>query len=250
MKKLSQAIALAGVMTAGLAAVSTAQAEVEVSASASIANMYLWRGQDLSASSGVPAVSGDLTISTSGAYAGVWASSGDAVLGQEYDLFIGYGAEMGDFSYDVSLWTYVYPSAAETSYVAGDDPDTDDTVESAYAVTTADRGNTFDASDAIVSLGYKGASFTYYYPISSNPNDYSYMTLGYEMDALSATLGMADSDDDASKYTHLDLSYAYNDNIAFTLSKVVSQEADLDKGEAGVDEDLKVVVSYSLPISM
>ena len=75
MKKLSQAIALAGVMTAGLTAVSTAQAEVEVSASASVANMYLWRGQDLSGSSGVPAVSGDLTVSASGAYAGVWAYS-------------------------------------------------------------------------------------------------------------------------------------------------------------------------------
>lgn len=250
MKKLSQAIALAGVMTAGLAAVSTAQAEVEVSASASVANMYLWRGQDLSGSSGVPAVSGDLTVSASGAYAGVWASSGDAVLGQEYDLFIGYGAEIGDFSYDVSLWTYVYPSVAETSYVAGDDPETNDKVESAYAVTAAGRGNTFDASDFIVSLGYKGASFAYYKPVGAESDDNSsYMTLGYEMDAYSVTLGKADDGDD-SDYTHLDVGYAFNDNIAFTLSKVIDQSADLDKGEAGVDDDLKVVVSYSLPISM
>ncbi len=230
MKKLSQAIALAGVMTAGLAAVSTAQAEVEVSASASIANMYLWRGQDLG--NGAAAVSGDLTVSASGAYAGVWTSSGDSAAGNEYDLYVGYAAEVGDFSYDVSAWTYVYPS----SDGAGDNPD--------------NRGNTFDASDFIVSLGFKGASFAYYYPISSNPDDKSYMTLGYEMDALSATLGMADGDKDNQQYTHLDLSYAYNDNIAFTLSKVVDQTADLDKGETGVDDDLKVVVSYSLPISM
>ncbi|TVV44493.1 TorF family putative porin [Thalassolituus sp. C2-1] len=242
MKKLSQAIALAGVMTAGLAAVSTAQAEVEVSASASVANMYLWRGQDLSGSSGVPAVSGDLTVSASGAYAGVWASSGDAVLGQEYDLYIGYGAEIGDFSYDVSLWTYVYPSAAETSYTVSG---TDVTAE-----TTADRGNTFDASDFIVSLGYKGASFAYYKPVGAESDDNSsYMTLGYEMDAYSVTLGKADDGDD-SDYTHLDVGYAFNDNIAFTLSKVIDQSADLDKGESGIDEDLKVVVSYSLPISM
>jgi uncharacterized protein (TIGR02001 family) len=79
MKKLSQAIALAGVMTAGLAAVSTAQAEVEVSASATVASMYLWRGKDLG--NGAAAVSGDLTVSASGAYAGVWTSSGDTSWG-------------------------------------------------------------------------------------------------------------------------------------------------------------------------
>jgi len=48
MKKLSKAIVLASAMTAGLAAVNTAQAaDVEVSASAGVSNMYLWRGLDL-----------------------------------------------------------------------------------------------------------------------------------------------------------------------------------------------------------
>lgn len=232
MNKLSQAIVLASALTAGLAAVQTAQAEVEVSASATVSSMYLWRGQDLGY--GSPAVSGDLTVSTSGAYATVWTSSGDNSAGNEYDLGLGYGGEAGDLSYDVSVWTYVYPSS-DGDPVA-DHPDS--------------RGNTFDASEAIVSLGYMGASFAYYYTLSSNPDDYSYMTLGYEMGQFGATVGIANSDDDASKYTHLDLSYAYNDNLSFTLSKVVSQEADLDKGESGQDEDMKVVVSYSLPISM
>ncbi|WP_420589038.1 TorF family putative porin [Bacterioplanoides sp.] len=227
MKKLSQAIALAGVMTA--AAVPAVQAEVEVSASAAVANMYLWRGQDLG--QGVPAVSGDLVVSSGGAYGGVWTSSGDSALGQEYDLFLGYGGEAGDFSYDVSAWTYVYSGSST------EDGDT--------------RGNTFEATDIIVSLGYAGGSFSYYYPVgNSNPDDYSYMTLGYGMDKFSATVGVANSDADKDTYTHLDLGYAYNDNISFTLSKVVAQEADLDKGEKGQDEDLKVVVSYSLPIEL
>lgn len=230
MKKLTQAIALAGVMTA--AAVPAVQAEVEVSASAAVANMYLWRGQDLG--NGAAAVSGDLTVSSGGAYGGVWVSSGDSELGTEYDLYLGYGGEAGDFSYDVSLWTYVYPSV--NNFSDEDDADT--------------SGNTFDASDLIVSLGYAGASFTYYYPVSSNPDDYSYLTLGYGMGDYSATVGVADSDDDSDKYTHLDLSYAYNDNISFTVSKVVAQEADIYDGEAGKDEDLKFVVSYSLPIEL
>ena len=235
MKKLSQAIALAGVMTA--AAVPAVQAEVEVSASAAIASAYLWRGQDLG--NGAPAVSGDLTVSASGAYAGVWASSGDTGAGSEYDLFVGYGGEAGDLSYDISAWTYVYPGGTY------DNDDDEDTAE------VDARGNTFETTDIVISLGYAGGSFSYYYPVgNSNPDDYSYMTLGYGMDAFSATVGMANSDVDKDTYTHLDLSYAATDSLSFTLSKVVAQEADLDKGEEGQDEDLKVVVSYSLPIEL
>ena len=239
MKKLSQAIVLASAMTAGLVAVNTAQAEVEVSASATVSSMYLWRGMDLG--NGSPAVSGDLSVSAEGAYAGVWTSSGDSSLGNEYDLYVGYGAEIGDFSVDVSLWTYVYPSANAFPYANMEDSDVDAGVDT--------RGNTFDYSDAIISLGYAGASFTYYMPIGAESNDdYSYFTLGYGYEAFSATVGFADDGDE--NYTHLDLGYAYNDNLSFTLSKVVDQSLDLDKGEDGVDEDLKVVVTYSLPISM
>ena len=221
MKKLTQAIALAGVMTTGLTATTSVFAEdVEVSASASVASMYLWRGKDLG--NGAAAVSGDITASMGGAYAGVWTSSGDTKAGNEYDLYVGYGGEVEDFSYDLSVWTYSYP---------GDD-------------TENGEGNTFSLTDAILSLGYMGASFSYYYPLNSNPTDYSYITLGYGMDAYSATVGISNSDSDSDKYTHLDLSYAYNDSLAFTLSKVVDAEED------SFDDDIKVVVSYSLPIDM
>lgn len=243
MKKLSQAIALAGVMTA--AAVPAVQAEVEVSASAAVANMYLWRGQDLG--QGVPAVSGDLTISAAGAYAGVWTSSGDSALGQEYDLFVGYGGESGDFSYDVSVWSYVYSGASESK--TKDDPATPAN-EGGFYTRNDSRGNTFDATDMIVSVGYGPVSASYYYVLAGD-EDYSYATLGGEYDKFSATVGMAmHSEDDSAEYTHVDLGYAYNDNISFTLSKIVSQDADLDDGESGLDEDLKVVVSYSLPIEL
>ena len=224
MKKLTKAIALAGVMTTGLTGAQLAQAEVDVSASAAVASMYLWRGQDLG--NGDAAVSGDITLSSGGAYAGMWTSSGDSAAGNEYDLYVGYGGEMEGFSYDVSVLTYVYPSAGNFE-------------EDADA-----SGNTFDLSELIVSAGYEGASFSYYYPVSSNPDDYSYLTLGYGMDAYSATIGMAMDDVDGG-YTHLDLSYAYNDNLAFTASKIIDEET-----EDSMDDDLKFVVSYSLPIDM
>ncbi len=220
MKKLTKAIALAGVVATGLTAAAFTQAEeVEVSASAAVSNMYLWRGQDLG--NGAAAVSGDLSASVGGAYGGIWMSSGDTSYGQEYDLYVGYGGEVDVFSYDVSLWTYSYPG--------------DDAVNG--------EGNTFGLSELIVSLGVAGASFSYYYPVSSNPNDYSYLTLGYGVDAYSLTVGMA-MDDADSGYTHVDLGYAYNDNISFTMSKVVDSEDD------GMDDDVRFAVTYSLPIEM
>lgn len=225
MKNLTKAIALAGVMTTGLTGAQLAQAEVDVSASASVASMYLWRGQDLGRDNGVPAVSGDISVSTGGAYATMWTSSGDQKYGNEYDFGVGYGGEMEGFSYDVSAWTYIYPSDA----------------------TGDGSSNSFDLSELIVSLGYEGASFSYYYPLAGDGNDdYSYMTLGYGMGAYSATVGISDDNEDnkGNIYTHLDLSYAYNDSLAFTVSKVVS--AELDETE----DDTKFVVSYSLPIDM
>lgn len=223
MTKLSQAIALATAMTAGLAATATSQAEVEVSASAAVSNMYLWRGTDLGAK-GVPAISGDLTVSTGGVYAGVWTSSGDSSAGQEYDLFVGYGMEAGDVAIDVSYWSYVYPS---------DDGD-----------------DIADLHEIVASAAFKGASLGVYYNIDQDEDestDYIYTTLGYGVDKLSATYGMTTySDTEDNDYAHLDLSYAYNDNISFTLSQVVS--ADLDEDENGPDRSPKVAVTYSLPI--
>jgi len=224
MKKLTKAIALAGAMSVA----AFAQADdhgVEVSASAAVSNMYLWRGTDLGQGTG--AISGDLTASMGGAYAGVWASSGDIGLGQEYDLYVGFGGEVEDFSYDISVWSYVYPG------VSLEDGETE--------------GNTFEASELILSGGFMGASASYYHTVSSNPDDYSYLTLGYGVDAYSVTLGMA-MDDVDSGYTHIDLGYAYNDSLSFTLSKIIDDEA--EGTEDAQDDDLKIAVTYSLPIDL
>jgi hypothetical protein len=226
MTKLSQAIALATAMTAGLVATTTTQAEVEVAASATVSNMYLWRGTDLGGNTGTPAISGDIVVSTNGAYAGVWTSSGDASLGQEYDLFVGYGAEMGDLALDLSYWAYIYPGAE------GDDIG--------------------DLHEIIASAAFKDASVSVYYNLDQDEDegtDYIYTTLGYGYEKFSATYGMTTfSDTEDSDYSHLDLSFAYNDNVSFTLSQVVS--SDLDEDEAGPDRSPKVVVTYSLPIEL
>lgn len=197
--------------------VAPVQAETEVSASVSVANMYLWRGLDLG--NGDAAVSGDLQVSdSSGLYAGIWGSSGDSAAGNEYDLYIGFGGEANGFSYDLSVWNYIYPSAKDAS---------------------DDFGN---LSEAVLSLGYGPVTFSYYDNIAGNSGN-SYYNLSFSMDAFSVALGKHDDKDDSNVFTHVDLGYAYNDNLGFTLSQIVDEEV-----EGSQDKSLKFVVSYSLPI--
>jgi uncharacterized protein (TIGR02001 family) len=227
MTKLSQAIALATAMTAGLVGTTTTQAEV--SASAGVASSYLWRGQNLS--NGAAVVSGSLDYGhESGAYAGAWVSSGDAALGTEYDLYVGFAGDAGDLSYDVGYVSYIYPSQNEEAVaVAGNGID-----------STADELG--DVSDLYLNLSFAGVDFTTNF--SDNGGDYVYNTLGYGMGSVSGLIGVSTDleDDGKGAYTHIDLSYAYNDNVSFTVSKMVAQSS----GNSGASPEF--VVSYSLPI--
>lgn len=211
--KSKLSILATAVVLASTTFVPTAQAEV--SASVSAANMYLWRGIDLGA--GDAAISGDITYSNGGFYTGIWGSSGDAATGNEYDLYLGYGGEAGNFSYDVSYWTYIYPS----SDIGFD-----------------------DAADLVVSLGYGGANFTVYENISeeSGADDTRYITLGYDVSDYSFLVGQHDNGTDTA--AHVQASYAYNENVSFTASKFLDENL----GEAELDDDVQFVVSYSFDI--
>lgn len=233
LNKTSNAVRLATIGAVAASAVtfaSTANAEPEVSASVAIANMYLWRGVDLG--NGDPAVSGDITVSMGGLHAGIWASSGDAASGTEFDLILGYGGEFGDFSYDVSVVNYIYPTSEDS---AGNELDDE------FA----------EFSDLIVSLGFGPVSFGYYDNIAGSGTEKNkYYTLGAGFDAYSATIGYHDNDGSDADATHLDLSYAYNDNLAFTFSQFIDTADDeiCPAAYTGCDDDPKIVVSYSLPI--
>lgn len=223
---------LASAVAASSIVAATPVAMAEVGASVGIASTYLWRGYDLG--SGTPAISGDLNYSAAGAYAGIWGSSGDTAAGTEYDLYAGYGMEMDMFSFDLSVWNYNYPTGP------------------GY---TADGETDFgDLTDVILTLGVGPVSFSYYEPVAgSNHHDYNYYTLSAGFGAFSFTLGMHNyhgGDDDP---VHLNIDYAYNDNLTFTLSQFV---ADTDAGDicdtgtipTCTDDDLKFVVSYSVPL--
>lgn len=208
MKKLKVLSAL------GLLAVAGA-ANAEVSGSMGIASSYLWRGYDLG--SGTPAVSGDLHASASGFYAGIWGSSGDTLNGTEYDLYAGYGGTAGSFTYDLSYWTYSYPTGA------GLKPG--------------------DLAEVVGSLGYGPVSAFLNYnvavPGNGDAGEYQYYGIKGKFGAFTALLGH--HNDQAAKLTHFDFSYAYNDNLTFTVSAPVDVADGYDKA------DPTFVVSYSVP---
>jgi uncharacterized protein (TIGR02001 family) len=225
MTKLSQAIALAAAMTAGLVATTTTQAEV--SASVGIASSYLWRGQNLG--NGDAALSGSLDYAfESGLYTGAWVSSGDVGLGTEYDLYVGFAGEAGGIGYDIGYMGYIYPSQSEEAVEAGD-----------IASTSDELG---DVGDIYLNLSVADVSLTTNF--SDNGGDYVYNTLGYGMGSVSALIGVnTDLEDDGKgAYTHIDVSYAYNDSVSFTVSKMVAQSS----GTSAASPEF--VVSYSLPI--
>lgn len=219
-KLLATAVAASTMAVAAMAPVANA----EVSASVGVANMYLWRGVDLG--DGTPAVSGDLNYSSGGFYGGIWGSSGDTAAGNEYDLYVGYGGEVGDFTYDISFWNYVYPDGTRQD----------------VADAEVDQNDTFgDLSEMVVSVGYGPVSFSWYENIATEGGDeeYRYYNLGFSHDKLGVNIGMHDMEE---SMTHIDFSYAYNDNLSFTLSQVI------DDADGAFDDDLNFVVSYSLPI--
>lgn len=220
-KKILASAVVASVLSVGALA---PVAQAEVSASVSVASTYLWRGYDL----GGAAISGDLVASSeAGLYAGLWVSSGDFVAGQEYDLFAGYGTSFGEFNFDISVISYNYP----TGVFGGAGFDTE--------------GSPGDFMEAIIALGYGPVTFKYYDNIAGETGgyapseDYTYMSLSAAAGAFTFLAGM--HDEGANNATHIDVSYAYNDNLSFTFSTIADSDAE-------EDADPMFVVSYSLPI--
>jgi len=181
--------------------------------------MYLWRGLD---SSNGPTISGGIDYShDSGFYAGAWASSGlngtgsstSGADGYELDLFAGYSGKVAGVGYDISYWDIDYP---QVTGVSGD-------------------------SINEISLGLSYADFSASYTTNTDSAvDYDYITVGYSYDKFGITYGMSDAGA-GGEYSHVDLSYAATDALSFTVSKASDDTA-------GVDNEMLISVSYSLPI--
>lgn len=218
-------------------------AAAEISGNLGISNIYFWRGLDISG--GTAQVHGGAQYDHStGLYAGVWTSSagftpggvieiddddapgaieveGSVSSGMEYDLYAGYGTEIGGVSFDISYWDYNYPGYMD-----------------------------FDLEEVIVGLGVAGVNLTGYFGVgeighgdSATDNESNYYTLDYTYDKYTAKVGTWDFEDKDSNYTHVDLSYAVTDSLALTVSKIVDEKVD-----DTYSDDALVVVSYSFSL--
>jgi uncharacterized protein (TIGR02001 family) len=121
MKKLVMVTAIAA---ATFGAVSTAQAEVSVSANANLTSDYKFRG--LSQTNAGPAFQGGFDVDFgNGFYAGNWNSNvnftGPSGAGLEMDFYAGYAGEFNGVGYDVGTLYYYY----EGFEVAPGDPKLD-----------------------------------------------------------------------------------------------------------------------------
>ena len=227
-KKFSTLAAGSALLITGMAAPIAAQAAGSLSADVSAANMYLWRGTDVS--NGGPAVSGSLGWdSGAGFYVNSWASSGynvsgvDGYQGYELDIWAGYAGEASGISYDVSVWQIMYPQGSTASEPDGLQAGTE------------------------ISLGLGYQDFSFSYTVNSGERysgeaDYSYLTLGYSFGDFGIKYGMQDVDAPDSDWSHIDLSYALGENASVTVSKA--------SRDAGGEEDPLVVFSYTHPIDM
>lgn len=220
-KKISRLI-LAASLAAPAMVFMPMSAQAGTTANIGVANMYLWRGLDVSDSSAQ--VSGTLQYNhDSGFYVGGWASSIWAGAGYELDLYGGYGGSVGDVTYDISYWEYLYPEAGALD----------------------DKLSDTDASDIVLSVGYGMFSAAAYIIADSDSPDGIYFTLGVSSGKFGATFGtwtgdITDSDAGAAQtdYSHVTLSYNPIESLTFKLSMASS-------GDVDVEEDPLVQVSYT-----
>jgi len=210
MKKIQKKLLASTFATAAFASMAVVPAvQADVSASVGAANMYYWRGMDLG---GGAALSADINYSTNGFFVGAWTSSGDEALGTEYDLYAGYGGEVGDFNYSLSVVSYNYN---ESNIEPG------------------------DLTEVVLGLGYGIFSAKYYDNVAGS-SGYNYFTLGLDYNKFSVLYGQHED-----KSAHLDLSYHYNDNLSFLVGFVI------DDGDFQTynNDDVSFVVSLNLPIN-
>lgn len=203
-------------------------AQADVSATVSVSNFYLWRGQSIS-NPGAQ-IAGSIDYSNSGFYAGAWTSSEGAFdASSETDLYLGYGGSVGDFGYDISYWKYLYPQS--TAFNA--------------------NGKLFDndLSDVVLGLSYGPVSFTGYFGVESGTNKERYYTLSGDIDKFTLTVGLykGNNASDGADYKSYQVAYHFNDDLTFTLSKISDDGYGAFNGASawGYDTDPTLNVSYS-----
>lgn len=230
--KMKQKLIAGAIALSAFAGFAVPAAHAEVAASVGASNMYYWRGFDLG---GGAALTADVNVSGNGFVAGIWTSSGDGTFGTEYDLYAGYSGSVGEFTYGVSVVSYIYPTMGE--YV-------DDATNSAVKPG--------EYVEVIPSIGYGPLKISYYDSVVADhaplgDDSYNYLTVELLFEKFAFKYGQHSVDyngeDTLDGVSHLDATYKYNDKLSFTLGKVL--EANDSEYQ---DKEVNFVINLSLPI--
>lgn len=197
--KLSKSTAILALIILGAGA-----ARAEVTANIGWVSDYIFRGVFQSDSSAF----GGLDYEENGFYAGVWAA--DVDLGAEYDLYLGYGGEIEEFSYGIGATGYFYTD------------DFDDT----YRELNLSAGYSYFSAE--VALGE--------YDNFGGPTlDYTYYAVAVEFEGFYGKF--ADwSNDFAGEYFEVGFGTTVAEELDLSLSIIRSSEE-----LAGGDEDTSIV---------
>ncbi len=198
------------------AAFSTSNAMADLTANATAATNYIWRGITQTADNA--AVSGGVDWSNdSGLYLGVWGSTfnftGGGTEGQEVDIYGGYAADM----FDVGFITYQYPVSPEFNftelYVTG----TFDivsvgayfTVDKASGITGANDDDIYlNASVDLDPVSVWVGSYMYDADSPATPLDYIHYGASYTKDEFTIALEKNDLDAQDLSATRVTISYS------------------------------------------
>lgn len=199
MKKQSLILA-----TAVAATLASSVATAELSANAAASTNYIWRGVtqtgDNAALSGGIDWSGD-----SGLYAGIWVSNLGPGLGQEVDLYAGYGLELADdMGLDIGAIVYDYPLNPNTRFAEVYANLAVSNVTAGVAMTvsagSANKGAAFDSGDLYASVSADFEPFTVYagtYMYDANPagaTDYIHYGVSMSKDDFTFSIDKNDID--------------------------------------------------------
>ncbi|QFU23972.1 TorF family putative porin [Shewanella eurypsychrophilus] len=191
-----------------------------LSANIGVTNNYIWRG--VTQTDDKPAVSGGIDYAIdNGIYIGTWASNvdfGDEAT-TELDLYLGFGNQVGEFSYDLGYVYYGYPDGEDLNF-----------------------------GEAYASVGWSilsiGVSTTAHSDWSSDFGDDIYVEANVAFEILGdAELGLHFGSydfNDGLDYQDYNVSLSKN-GFSFLVSQVSEDE---------IDDDYKVIVSYTYEIDL
>ncbi len=208
--KFSKSLLAAAVAAASFGA----NAEIETSTYVDIASQFLDRGQV----SGDAAVMAGVGFETEfGVYAGI-----DAIASgfNEVDYVLGYAGEFGGVGFDIAYADLNFPSAQGAG----------------------------DAEEILAEVGLGDFTMFYATGLTDGANDdYDYYSLSYGYEDWTFTYGVESAGDPAGddKYSHVNIDYAFSDQITLTGVVPVDSEAN---SNAGGNDELQFVVTYSVPL--